>query len=274
MKDIENAKMFNKIDQFNKYGITVIKKSEHSGFWPLHWHDCWELEVVTGGSGKQILNGVEYKILPGSVYILSPTDYHEVTCDKLTVFNISFSDELLSDEFLTAFSGSGGGKFKNFEGEDFLYLKNICTMLLYEYDNDLKYGNISTKSLLDLLFVQLLRTFGTIESKKYDTRKKFVLKAVSYINIHFRDAPTLSDTAKYLGITPNYLSEEFHRVPGKKYKEYLNDVRLMYAKKLLASSSLSITEICFASGFSSLSNFLRVFKARFGMPPHAMQKQL
>ena len=249
MRNVKNAKMLNKREEFNKYGITVEQKTNYSGYWPLHWHNCWELEIVTDGIGKQTINGSEFEIAPGSVYILNPTDYHEVRCEGMNMYNISFSDETLSDEFISAFSGNGGGRITHLDKEVLGQLSAICDMLLYECNSSLKYSENAAHHLLELLFVLLLRYFGISENKKNDSRKALVSSAVSYINVHFRENPSLSDTANYLGITPNYLSEEFHNVTGKKYKEYLNEVRLMYAKRLLASSSLSVTEICFASGF-------------------------
>ncbi len=274
MKNSKNATMWNKSREFNNYGFNIVKKQDPSSVWALHWHNSWEIEIVTGGSGSQLLNGAKYEIVRGAVYILNPTDFHEVEVAKLEVYNISFSDELLPEEFMTTFSGSGGGRIKYISDEKLSQLASICEMLLYEYNNSPKYADKTTKSLLDLLFIHLLRIFDVEKTKNNDTKKSLINNAVSYINIHFREDPTLSDVASYLGITPNYLSEQFHEITGKKYKEYLNDVRLMYAKKLLASSNLSVTEICFASGFSSLSNFLRVFKAKFGMSPQAMQKKL
>ena len=54
---------------------------------------------------------------------------------------------------------------------------------------------------------------------------------------------------------------------GVGYSEYLNKRKLKYAKQLLKTSSLSVTEICYASGFTSLSNFIRVFKEKTGETP-------
>lgn len=275
MNSNKTAKMLDKNGDFSKYGISIEKKSNYSCSWPLHWHNCWELELITEGNGFQILNGTTYNIGVGSIYILNPTDFHEVSLENVTVYNISFPDEMLSADFITAFSGIGGGLIKSVQGAEFEHLKQICEMLLFETSNTLRRGEKACKHLLDLLTIHLLRIFGVANvSSKNDSKKALIGSAVSYINTHFRDNPTLSDTASYLGITPNYLSEEFHSVTGKKYKEYLNEVRLMYAKRLLSSSSLSVTEICFASGFSSLSNFLRVFKAFYGTSPQAMKNSL
>ena len=272
MRNTKNATMWNKSREFNNYGFNIVKKHDEPSFWDLHWHNSWEVEIVTRGKGTQILNGVKHDIDKGAVYILNPTDFHEVEVEELDVYNISFSDELLPDEFISAFSGNGGGRIKHIPDEKLTQLSSICEMLLYESQNPTKFADKATKSLLDLLFINLLRIFDVDKTKNFDTKKSMINNAVSYINIHFRENPTLSDVASNLGITPNYLSEQFHEVKGKKYKEYLNDVRLMYAKKLLLSSNLSVTEICFASGFSSLSNFLRVFKTKFGTSPQAMQK--
>ena len=274
MKNKQNATMWNKSREFNNYGFNIVKKHDLSYKWDLHWHNSWEIEIVINGNGYQFMNGIKHEISPGAVYILNPTDFHEVDINELDVYNISFSDDLLSEEFITAFSGSGGGRTKHLSEEKLSQLTSICEMLLYEYNNSPKFSDKTTRCLLDLLFIHLLRNFDIEKTKNSDTKKTMINNAVSYINIHFRENPTLSDVASNLGITPNYLSEQFHLITGKKYKEYLNDVRLIYAKKLLASSNLSVTEICFASGFSSLSNFLRVFKERFGMSPQSMQKQL
>lgn len=274
MKNNKNATLWHKSSGLNVYGINIEKKSGNSGTWPLHWHDSWEIEIVTGGSGYQILNGQKYDIEPGTLYILNPTDFHEVCASDLDLYNISFSDEMLTDEFIAAFSGDLAGCVKTVSQDRLLQLTSVCEMLLYEYSNNPRYSEKCTKSLLDVLFVFLMRIFDVKKAKNSDTKKSTINSAVSYINVHFRENPSLSDVASYLGITPNYLSEQFHEVTGKKYKEYLNDVRLMYAKKLLASSDLSITEICFACGFSSLSNFLRVFKTHFGMSPQSMQKDM
>ena len=60
---------------------------------------------------------------------------------------------------------------------------------------------------------------------------------------------------------------------GKTYKEYMNALKLDYAKKLVVTSNAPVKEICFASGFNSLTNFLKAFKEHFGMSPGTMRKE-
>ena len=82
----------------------------------------------------------------------------------------------------------------------------------------------------------------------------------------------MADAAKISGFNMNYFSSLFHKTTGKTYKEYLNDLKLEYAKKLVLSNHLSISEICFASGFNSLPNFLKNFKAHYSTSPGSMRK--
>lgn len=59
----------------------------------LHAHEYYELEVIESGSGTLLLNGKKHQISRGSLYMLSPADFHEiVTKDRLTLWNISFDD--------------------------------------------------------------------------------------------------------------------------------------------------------------------------------------
>ena len=59
----------------------------------------------------------------------------------------------------------------------------------------------------------------------------------------------------------------------KTYKEYINSLKLDHAKKLVVTTSASIKEICFASGFNSFTNFLRAFKENYGVSPGVMRSQ-
>jgi transcriptional regulator GlxA family with amidase domain len=61
---------------------------------------------------------------------------------------------------------------------------------------------------------------------------------------------------------------------GITINEYLTQTRLNYATKLLSFSDLPITEICYACGFTSFTNFSRAFKNKYHQSPSAYRKQL
>ena len=94
--DLNNFRLDSKKYLKNQKGLRVIKQCPLN--FPLHWHNFFELEIVLEGHAVQILNGKEYKISRGSVYILSPTDYHKVTIssDKILLWNVMFDESMLT----------------------------------------------------------------------------------------------------------------------------------------------------------------------------------
>jgi len=77
----------------------------------------------------------------------------------------------------------------------------------------------------------------------------------------------LRTVAKQVYRSPSYVSRLFHRQAGTTFTAYLNEVRLAEARKLLSTSSMRISEICFEVGFRSLSHFTRLFKKVEGFSP-------
>lgn len=93
------------------------------------------------------------------------------------------------------------------------------------------------------------------------------------MHTHFRDNPTLATVSKVAGMSRPYFCDKFKQSTGENFCDYLNRLKIGYAKKLLASTDISITEICFRCGFNSASNFLRVFHAMVDMSPSEYRKK-
>jgi len=87
-----------------------------------------------------------------------------------------------------------------------------------------------------------------------------VWKARKFIGEHSDEELSLRRVAKAVNIHPNYLSERFKQVIGMNFVEYVARTRFERACKLLRDGDLRISEIAFAAGFQSLSQFNRVFK--------------
>ncbi|ETK32863.1 helix-turn-helix transcriptional regulator [Microbispora sp. ATCC PTA-5024] len=68
-------------------------------------------------------------------------------------------------------------------------------------------------------------------------------------------------------VSPNYFSERFRDHTGSSFQVYLQERRLRFARSLLASTSLSVTEVCHAAGFNTLSHFRRAYRRRYGSAP-------
>ena len=70
-----------------------------------------------------------------------------------------------------------------------------------------------------------------------------------------------------MGINPSYLSKLFNSAYGKGFGQYLNELRIRQAKRLLADERLRILDVSQQTGFLSVQNFMRVFKKQTGCTP-------
>jgi AraC-like DNA-binding protein len=82
--------------------------------------------------------------------------------------------------------------------------------------------------------------------------------------------PTL---AKTCGVSAGHLSRLFHQSTGLTLTEFIGRVRVEHARQLLQKQDQRVTEVAFASGFNSLSQFHRVFRRVFGHSPREMRRQ-
>ena len=94
-----------------------------------------------------------------------------------------------------------------------------------------------------------------------------IWKTRKFIEEHSDEKLSLRRVAKAVNVHPNYLSERFKQVTGINFVEYVARTRFEKASRLLHDGGLRISEIAFAAGFQSLSQFNRVFKKLSGKSP-------
>ena len=79
--------------------------------------------------------------------------------------------------------------------------------------------------------------------------------------------------ARGVNVSAGHLSREFRRAYGESPYSYLMTRRIERAMALLRRGNLSVTEVCFAVGCSSLGTFSTRFTELVGMPPSAYRRQ-
>src|SRR5215469_13871606 len=84
---------------------------------------------------------------------------------------------------------------------------------------------------------------------------------------------SLEDMADIAFLSPYHFSRIFHRVIGIPPGEYLTALRLEAAKHLLLITSLSVTEVCFELGYTSLGSFTTRFTQLVGVPPRLLRRR-
>lgn len=101
-----------------------------------------------------------------------------------------------------------------------------------------------------------------------------VRQAVAYLRDHYDEAISREGIAEALGVSANYFSRVFRRELGLSPWQYLLRLRIMRAKRLLADTDMSVTEIAGAVGVSDAAYFSRVFRKEVGRSPLAYRKQI
>jgi len=96
-----------------------------------------------------------------------------------------------------------------------------------------------------------------------------IWKARKFIDEHLGEKISLTDVGLSVHVSPNYLSEKFKQVTGVNFVEYVTRIRTEKARDLLQNSTRRISEIAFAVGFQSLSQFNRSFRKLSGKWPRA-----
>ena len=251
-----------------KAGHISAEERDVNDEYPIHWHNYFEIELILDGGGTHTLNGTEHPISKGSAYILTPTDFHTLsTTDGTRLWNISFDEEMLSERRFCQLSSIGAPLCFQLDGETLDELSQIAGLISIESSQS---DSGCSRELLNCLFTVLFRSGGVQSAERGGISG--IRKALLYLEMHFREAPTLAQVASHAGFHPNYLSELFKKVTGQSYSERLNTLRIGYSKTLL-SEGFSVSEACYRSGFGSLSNFLLVFKKYTGLTPEEYKRK-
>src|SRR5450631_3656301 len=104
-----------------------------------------------------------------------------------------------------------------------------------------------------------------------DAAGRLIGAAIAGIEEHALSNARVGDLAASLGISDRHLRRVTHAELGVSPIELAQTQRLLLAKRLLSETSLKLTEIAFASGFSSVRRFNALFKCRYGLSPRALR---
>jgi AraC-like DNA-binding protein len=97
-------------------------------------------------------------------------------------------------------------------------------------------------------------------------------RARDHLDRHFVDGADLDALAKLAGMSKYHFLRKFAKVYGRTPAAYLSERRIERAQDLLHASNLTITEVCFAVGYSSLGSFSTRFSEITGETPSAFQR--
>lgn len=260
----------------------IVERHKSEFMYPIHSHQEYELNFVEHGRGV-------HRVVGDSIEEIGPYDLVLVTgnglehawqqgnCTEPDVreITIQFSSSLLDERLL------GRTQFdtirKMFErARHGVAFSMTSIMKVYNYLDSLPTMNDRFEQFLTMLKIlyglsldQDARTLASssFADVKTSLESRRVSKVKDYISNHFSEDLRLEDLAGMVGMAPSAFSRFFKQHTNRTLSDYIIDVRLGNAARLLVDTTTSISEICYACGFNNLSNFNRIFKARRGNTP-------
>jgi len=249
--------------------ISISKREGFPGS-TLHGHDFYELDIILTGTVNSVINGEERVMRVGDVAFMTPADFHEYAYDApFDLYNIQFTDEAVSEEISAEILKIQNRMFSLSEKDAGKIFTIVDLMREIDFKSEKSTGILSR--MLECILLVLMQNARSDDGSERE-KSGVVLRALSYVNLHFKENPTLREISAIAMLNERYFCSKFKEYTGKTYKEYLKEMKLRYARRLLLATELSVIDISEQSGYSTQSHFNREFKDFFGISPLKMRK--
>ncbi|HEU0001041.1 MAG TPA: AraC family transcriptional regulator, partial [Ktedonobacteraceae bacterium] len=100
-----------------------------------------------------------------------------------------------------------------------------------------------------------------------------VERAIQTMHTHLHEMLTLEDLASVAYLSPSHFHRVFGRLIGIPPGEFLSALRFQAARHLLLTTSLSVTDICFEVGYTSIGSFTSRFTHLVGLSPRLLRQR-
>ncbi|MFU0832453.1 MAG: Stage 0 sporulation A-like protein [Oscillospiraceae bacterium] len=126
--------------------------------------------------------------------------------------------------------------------------------------------------LFEYLCSTITDSLDKIVQEKHQMDTRPIRQAKQYIHRNFRDTLSLEKISSMVGFSPSYFSTLFKKETGINFVDYLAQVRMEEAKRLLRETNLSVAAVCEQVGYSDLKHFTKSFKKYTGLKPNEYRK--
>ena len=260
----------------------IVERHKSEFTWPIHSHAEYELNFIERGRGVRRVVGDSIEEIGDYELTLITGDglehaWEQGNCTERDIreITIQFSPQLLDSNLLTR--NQFASIRKMFDQARMGLTFSLPTIIrVYNLLDSLASKEERMDQFLDMLKIlhELSLDAGarTLASHAfaqtgYDRESRRVNKVKEYIARHYKEEIKLDTLAALVAMAPSAFSRFFKQRTGRGPMDYIIDVRLGVAARMLVDTSTSVSEICYACGFNNLSNFNRTFKARRGYTP-------
>jgi AraC-like DNA-binding protein len=252
-----------------------------------HSHDFLELAFVKEGAAIHVIGSTQTIIQNGDYFIVDYSkehSYQSLQNGPLTIVNVLFRPSLIDkslvycrsfhtllQHYLIKMDAEGlkidptNTVFSDDDGR----VWSCIERLIDEHGKHLP-GRI--EMMRSTLIEILIRTMRKISDDGLDQDVvAFVQEAVTK---NYLSPPTLNVLAKQTGYSAPYISLRFKEVTGIHFREYIAQVRMDEARRLLANTDKKIAEIAESVGYVDINSFYATFKKQEGVSPAVFRKQI
>lgn len=250
--------------------------------YPIHNHSVYELNFVENAKGVRRIVGDSQEVIgdydlclitsPDLEHVWEQNECHSDDIREITVqFDFSMSDETLFGRNPYASITRMMQEAKKGLSFPLQAIMKVYGML--DTLSSVKDGFYAVQQFLTILYeLSRCENARTLASSSYakvtvedDSRR--ILKVTNFISKNYMDELRLPELASLAGMSSSAFSRFFKLHTGRNISEYIIDLRLGYAARMLVDTAKSISEIGFDCGFNNLSNFNRIFKKKKGCSP-------
>ena len=116
-------------------------------------------------------------------------------------------------------------------------------------------------------YIRFNRDYPASATEALSPTERSVLNVIRYIESNYYKNLQLEDLASRVPLGTRQFTRIFNKLTNKHIKEYIQELRINEAKRLLSSGQKEIKSVCFEVGFEDLSHFYRVFRKLTGTTP-------
>lgn len=245
-----------------------IMKADQINFY-AHFHQQVEVAYCIGGEMQLLIDGTKYVLYANDAAVIFPNQRHyyypsENEGDYTAYLLLFFPSHTESFYMEWMYQKPDIPILRSGQLPDFL--SGIWEQFYQVYTEQPElylfkaYVSLLTAHMLPRLSLQRKTAESLADEEGIQT-------VLNYVNQNFTGKCSLASAAKELGFSVSGLSRLFSKKIGCGFWEYVNSLRISHAKRLLRSSSYSVQEIRFLSGFPSKRTFFRNFQKSCRMTP-------
>ena len=250
--------------------------------YPIHCHAEYELNFTEHASGVRRVVGDSAEIIGDYDLVLITGkelehvwEQHECTSGDIREITIQFSPDLFFGNVVNKNQFDSIRRMLE-RAQCGLSFPMQAIMKVYNWLDKLaseEQGVYAVLNFLRILYeLSLYDTARVLSSSSFAKIETFsdsrrVQKVKKYISTHYQEEIRLASLADMVGMTPVSFSRFFRLRTGKTLSDYIIDIRLGFATRMLVDSTRTIAEVCYDCGFNNLSNFNRMFKRKKGCSP-------